>query len=117
MTPVELALALVTGVFYFIFGIGSVAIWVLGKVYGVLLYLMRMGLKQEVAKAKVEEIAVVAPPAPAGDEVDPVAVVAGQVSSSFLGFVVDGGDIIHTYIKQTPLLNRPRGQFSENALL
>ena len=83
MTPVELALALVTGVFYFIFGIGSIAIWVLGKFYGVLLYLMRMGLKQEVAKAKVEEVAVVAPPAPAADEVDPVAVVAGQVSSLY----------------------------------
>merc|ERR1719167_1431664 len=44
------ALALITGVFYVIYGIGMVALWLNQKVSGTVLYLMRMGMKQDVKK-------------------------------------------------------------------
>ena len=77
MTALEKALALITGVFYVIYGIGMVALWLNQKVLGTVLYLMRMGMKQDVKKEKVAEEEIVAPPPP--ENIDPVAVVAGQV--------------------------------------
>merc|ERR1712223_410759 len=55
MTALEKALALITGVFYVIYGIGMVALWLNQKVLGTVLYLMRMGMKQDVKKEKVAE--------------------------------------------------------------
>ena len=77
MTALEKALALITGLFYVIYGIGMVALWLNQKVLGTVLYLMRMGMKQDVKKEKVAEEEIVAPPPP--ENIDPVAVVAGQV--------------------------------------
>ena len=85
MTALEKALALITGVFWVIYGIGMVALWLNQKVLGTVLYLMRGLGKQEVKKEKpVEEEVVVAPPPP--ESIDPVAVVAGQVTITFLFF-------------------------------
>ena len=82
MTALEKALALITGVFWVIYGIGMVALWLNQKVLGTVLHLMRGLGKQEVKKEKpVEEEVVVAPPP---ESIDPVAVVAGQVTITFL---------------------------------
>jgi ryanodine receptor 2 len=77
MTPVELALALITGIFLIIYGIGMVALWFNQKIFGTMLHLMRGLGKQEAKKEKVVVEEALAPPPPA-EEADPVAVVAGQ---------------------------------------
>merc|ERR1719209_1610550 len=76
MTALEKALALITGVFWVIYGIGMVALWFNQKIFGTVLYLMRGLGKQDVKKEKVAEEEIVAPPPP--ENIDPVAVVAGQ---------------------------------------
>ena len=76
MTPLELALAFITGIFYVIYGIGLVALWFNQKIFGTVLHLMRGLGKQEVKKEKTPEEAVIS--APPAENVDPVAVVAGQ---------------------------------------
>merc|ERR1712106_281015 len=76
MTALEKALALITGVFWVIYGIGMVALWFNQKIFGTVLYLMRGLGKQEVKKEKVAVEEVIAPPPP--ENIDPVAVVAGQ---------------------------------------
>ena len=52
MTALEKALALITGVFWVIYGIGMVALWFNQKIFGTVLYLMRGLGKQEVKKEK-----------------------------------------------------------------
>merc|ERR1711962_1824693 len=76
MTPLELGLALITGIFYIFYGIGLIAIWFNQKIFGTVLVLMRgLGKQEEVKKEEKTEDVIVAP---STEDIDPVAVVAQQ---------------------------------------
>lgn len=90
MTPVEMALGLVTLGFWLVYGIGLFTLWVNQKVFGTMLSLMRGPMKEEAKKAEDEPTrskkaaaVTAAPPAADGDKSEAAeeAASAGAVSS------------------------------------